>query len=121
MPVKHYRELIVWQKSVDLVEAIYRISQRFPSDERFGLTSQLRRAAISIPSNVAEGQSRGTPRDFNKFLDIANGSLAELETQLIIAARLTYLTNEERDVALSKSAEIGRLLNGLQKSIAAKD
>jgi len=121
MPVKHYRELIVWQKSVDLVEAIYRISQRFPGDERFGLTAQLRRAAVSIPSNIAEGQSRGTARDFNKFLDIANGSLAELETQLIIAARLSYITSEELDIALSKSAEIGRLLNGLQKSIVAKD
>jgi four helix bundle protein len=121
MPVKHYRELIVWQKSIDLVEAVYRISQRFPSEEKFGLTAQLRRSAVSIPSNIAEGQGRGTPRDFNKFLDIATGSLAEMETQLIIAARLKYLTVEEHDDALSRSAEIGRLLNGLQKSIAVKD
>ena len=120
MSVRFYRDLIAWQKSIDLVEAVYRISQRFPNDERFGLTAQLRRAAVSIPSNVAEGQSRGTPRDFNKFLDIANGSLAEMETQLIIAGRLNYLQSEELDDVLSKAAEIGRLINGLQKSLAAK-
>lgn len=120
MSVRFYRDLIAWQKSIDLVETIYRISQRFPSDEKFGLTSQLRRAAVSIPSNVAEGQSRGTPRDFNKFLDIANGSLAEMETQLIIAGRLNYLPSEELEDVLSKAAEIGRLINGLQKSLAAK-
>lgn len=121
MPAKSYRELIVWQKAMDLVEAVYRISQQFPSDERFGLTSQIRRAAISIPSNIAEGQSRGTPKDFSRFLDIAHGSLAEIETQFLIAGRLRYLNNQELNQLEAVAAEVGKLLNGLQRSVAPKD
>ena len=121
MPVKSYRDLIVWQKAMDFVEAVYRVTQKFPSEEKFSLTAQLRRAAVSVPSNIAEGQSRGGPRDFNKFLDISYGSLSETETQLIIASRLKYLTNNELIQLLANTAEIGRLLNGLQRSIAAKD
>jgi len=121
MPVKSYRDLIVWQKAMDLVEAVYRVSQKFPSEEKFGLTAQIRRAAVSIPSNIAEGQSRGTARDFNKFLDISYGSLSETKTQIIIASRLNYLNHDELNKLLTDAGEVGRLLNGLQRSIAAKD
>ena len=91
MSVQSYRELIVWQKAIDLVVAIYRITQSFPREEAFGLTSQLRRAAVSIPSNIAEGQGRRSAKEFQRFLDIARGSLQEVETQLLIANRLHYL------------------------------
>lgn len=89
--IKSYRDLIVWQKSIDLVEEIYRLTKRFPKDEVYGLTSQLRRSAVSVPSNIAEGQERRAPKDFKRFLHIALGSLAEAHTQLIIATRLNYL------------------------------
>ena len=89
--MKDYRELIVWQKAMDLVEAIYRTTARFPKEELYGLTSQIRRAAVSIPSNIAEGQARNTTRDFLHFLAIAYGSLKEVETQVLIAERLGYI------------------------------
>ena len=106
MTAKSYRDLIVWQKGMDLVEVLYRCSQAFPPDERFGLTSQLRRAAVSIPSNIAEGNSRGTTKDFLKFLDIAYGSLAEVETQVQIANRLRYLNDEILNDVLNRSAKV---------------
>ena len=92
MKVKHYQELIVWQKAMNLAEEVYKVSRSFPREEIYGLTSQLRRAAISIPSNVAEGQGRRTTADFLHHLSIAYGSLLELETQILIATRLSYLT-----------------------------
>ena len=90
----NYRDLIVWQKAMDLVQAVYKITAGFPKEELYGLTSQLRRAAVSIPSNIAEGQGRRTTGDFQRFLAIANGSLREVETQILIAKRLNYLHNE---------------------------
>jgi four helix bundle protein len=120
MAVKSYHELIVWQKSMDLVEIIYRETSRFPTDERFGLTNQLRRAAVSIPSNIAEGQCRQTTADFLNFLAIARGSLGELETQVLIAARLKYLRSDARDSLLSAIGEVGRLLSGLRASLLRK-
>lgn len=104
MAVKSYQDLIAWQKAMDLVEAVYHLSARFPSDERFGLTAQVRRAAVSIPSNIAEGQAR-SPRDFARFLDIAQGSLAETETQLLIGSRLKFVTVEDAKPLLEHSAE----------------
>jgi four helix bundle protein len=86
-----YRELIVWQKAINLVEAVYRATKHFPQTELYGLTRQIRRAAVSIPSNIAEGQGRNTTKDFLHFLAVANGSLMELETQIIIARRLNYI------------------------------
>ena len=91
---KSYRDLVVWQKAMDLVTAIYRITAGFPRDEIYGLTSQLRRAAVSIPSDIAEG--RFGSAEFRRFLWLANGSLMELETQLLIAERLKYITSEYR-------------------------
>jgi four helix bundle protein len=112
-----YRDLVAWQKAMDLVEGIYVATAEFPREERYGLTSQIRRAAVSVPSNIAEGQGRRTSDDeFVRFLQIALGSLAELQTQLELAARLRFL-DKERVIALrSSSDEVGRLLSGLVKS-----
>jgi len=118
MKVKHYQELIVWQKAMNLAEEVYKVSRSFPREEIYGLTSQLRRAAVSIPSNVAEGQGRRTTQSFLNHLSIAYGSLLELETQLLIATRLSYLTNGKCQEVLQLAAEVGRLLNGLITSLA---
>jgi len=103
---------------MSLVEEVYRVSRSFPREEIYGLTSQLRRAAVSIPSNVAEGQGRRTTADFLRHLSIAYGSLLELETQVLIAARLSYLTREKCQDIMKLAAEVGRLLNGLMSSLA---
>ena len=120
MAVKNYRELIVWQKAMDLVEEIYRTTRAFPKEETYGLTIQLRRAAVSIPSNIAEGQGRYTTGDFVRFLSIANGSLRELETQVTIAGRLHYIGKNEETTIIESAAEVGRLLNGLIRSLKNK-
>lgn len=108
-----YRQLVAWQKAMEFVTEIYRATQTFPRDEIYGLTSQLRRAAISVPSNIAEGQARYSRREFNRFLMVARGSLAEIETQITIATSLDYLTSATTRLLLSKTAELGRILNGL--------
>jgi four helix bundle protein len=118
MPSQNYRDLIVWQKSMDLVEHIYRTSRRFPKDELYALTNQIRRAAVSIPSNIAEGQGRGSDPELLRFLRIAHGSLRELETQVLIAQRLGYSNESESNQSLEMAAEVGRLLNGLIRSKA---
>ena len=117
MSVQSYRELIVWQKAIDLVVAIYRITQSFPREEAFGLTSQMRRAAVSIPSNIAEGQGRRSAKEFQRFLDIARGSLQEVETQLLIANRLHYLDDSQQHTLLLQNTEVARLLDGLWRSM----
>jgi len=117
MKVRNYQELIVWQKAMDLVELIYSSSKIFPRDEIYGLTSQLRRAAVSIPSNIAEGQGRRTTADFLRYLSISYGSLREVETQTLIAARLQYLTKGRSQEILKMAGEVGRLLNGLMSSL----
>ena len=117
MGVQSYQELIAWQKAIDLVVVIYEATRAFPREELFGLTSQLRRACLSIPSNIAEGQGRHSANEFVRFLHIAQGSLQEVETQLTIAKRLCYLNEEQHRVLLARCAEIARLLNGLIRSI----
>ena len=119
MKVKNYRELIVWQKAMDLVIEVYTISTAFPREEVYGLTSQLRRAAVSVPSNIAEGQGRRTTADFLRHLSISYGSLREVETQTLIATRLGYLTDRRCQEVLNLAAEVGRLLNGLMTSLAS--
>lgn len=114
---KNYRDLIAWQKAMDLAERVYQLTAEFPNDERFSLTSQIRRAVISIPSNIAEGQGRFTRADFRRFLSIAHGSVRELETQLLLARRLRYLGEEQLDELLERSSEVGRLIRGLAKSL----
>ncbi|MDQ5843925.1 MAG: four helix bundle protein [Acidobacteriota bacterium] len=117
MKVKNYQELIVWQRSMDLVEEIYQTSRTFPREEIYGLTSQLRRAAVSIASNIAEGQGRRTTADFLRHLSIAYGSLREVETQILIAGRLRYSDAATRDTVMNLAGEVGRLLNGLMTSL----
>ena len=117
--VRSYRDLIAWQKAVELVTEVYLVSKKFPNDELFGLMSQLRRAAVSIPSNIAEGQGRLGRKEFQHFLGNARGSLGEMETQIIIARNLDYLSEAEMNDILERSAEVGRILNGLLSSLRA--
>lgn len=116
MSIKTHRDLEVWQKSIDLCVAAYGWTRSFPSEERFGLTSQIRRAAASVSCNIAEGAGRGTARDFLRFLHIARGSLAELETQLEIAQRCGIAGSCEDIQRLSRT--VGRMLNGLIRALA---
>ena len=118
MAVRHYQQLIAWQKSMDLVEGVYRVTRSFPKEELYGLTNQVRRASVSIPSNIAEGQGRGIGREFAHHLRIGNGSRQEVETQLLIAERLSYISHATVQGLLLASAEVGRLLAGLLKSVA---
>jgi len=105
-----YKDLVVWQKSVDLAIWVYEMTRTFPKEEIYGITSQMRRAAVSVSSNIAEGQSRQHRAEFIQFLYIAKGSLAELETQLIIAKKLDYLAEESALAGTSRLAEVHRLL-----------
>jgi four helix bundle protein len=116
----NYSDLQVWQKSMDLVVEIYQVSGRFPVDERFGLAFQLQKAAVSVPSNIAEGHGRKATRAFINHLSIACGSLMEAETQIQIAERLGYVKRSVAASILDKTGEIGRMLNGLQKSLTAR-
>lgn len=117
MNVKSYRDLLVWQKSMDLAVEIHPIAIAFPKVELFGLTSQLTRAATSIPSNIAEGHGRRTTGDFLYFLSISRGSLNEVETQLTLALRYDYISSAVHDHLLERSGEVGRMLNGLIESL----
>ena len=114
-----YRQLVAWQKAMDFVTEIYRATKAFPREEVYGLTSQLRRAAISVPSNIAEGQARYSRREFYRFLTVARGSLAEIETQIMIAISLDYLTSATARSLLLRTSELGRILNGLIASTKA--
>jgi four helix bundle protein len=120
MPVQHYRELIVWQKAIVLVEETYKVTNGFPKTEIYALTNQIRRAAVSIPSNIAEGQGRNSTRDFLHFLSIAQGSLMELETQITIAERLGYFDKKQETILLDLTAEVSRMLSGLRTSLNKK-
>ena len=117
---RNYRDLLAWQRAMDLVDAVYQATRRFPPEERFGLTSQLRRAAVSIPSNIAEGQGRRTTPDFVRFLSIAHGTVREVETQVMIACRQSYLTTEQQEALLSLCAETGRLIQGLLNKLSKR-
>ena len=112
-----YRDLVAWQVAVELVANVYRATEPFPKHELYGLTSQLRRAAVSVPSNVAEGQGRNSPGEFQQFLGHAKGSLMELETQLIIARNLKYLEQADLDALLKQSDRVSRLVSGLLRSL----
>lgn len=117
MIVRCFKDLNAWQKSMDLAVMVYEKVKFLPKEEMFSLSSQMRRAAISIPSNIAEGQQRKSLRDFLRFLLIANGSLGELETQLILCERLNYLKSEEMGLLMVQCSETGKLLNGLMNSV----
>ena len=115
--IKSHRDLIVWQKSMNLVVSVYRATDSFPKTETYGLTSQTRRAATSIPANIAEGQGRRLSKEFIYFLANARGSLWELDTHLEAATRLGYLTGDQHGKLQSQMDEVGRMLNGLMRSI----
>ena len=115
-----YSDLHVWQKSMDLVVEIYRLSREFPVEERFALANQIQRAAVSVPSDIAEGHGRKSTKSFLYLLSLANGSLMEVETQIQIAQRLGYVREDTVTALLAKTGEIGRMLNGLQSSLEAK-
>ncbi len=113
----NFKELLVWQKSIDFVTGIYKITETFPKTEIYGLVSQIRRAAVSIPSNIAEGNSRRSKPDYLQFLKIARGSCAEVETQLIISKNLGFL-NEDNYLKLNQEIiELSKMLNGLINSL----
>jgi len=115
-----YSDLQIWQKAMDLVTEVYQVTHSFPAEERFGLATQLQRAAVSIPSNIAEGHGRKATKVFINHLSIANGSLMELETQVQIAKRLGYLETTTVDSILIKTGELGRMLHGWQNSLYGK-
>ena len=117
MAGKPHKRLEAWRKSMDLVVRIYQATARFPAEERFGLVSQIRRAALSVPSNVAEGAARGSSRFFTSALQIARASLSELDTQIIIAQRLGYLSERELEGLTASVEEIERIVNGLISSV----
>lgn len=116
-----YTQLKVWQKGMDMVEEIYRITLKLPECERFGLISQLRRAAISVPSNIAEGYSRMTTKEYINFLSIARGSNAELETQLLICKRLNYLSDSDLNLAFMLLTEIGKMISAIINTLGTKN
>lgn len=118
--IRDFKDLIVWQKSMDLVVEIYDLTKKLPDVERYSLTDQIRRSAVSIPSNIAEGQGRNTAKDFNRFLAIAKGSKSELETQLLLCVKIKYLKSEDIETAISLIHEIGKMINSLQKSLFRK-
>ncbi len=115
--VQSHRDLIVWQKAMDLVELVYRLSDQFPPDERFRLTSQITRAAVSVPSNIAEGNARWSRKDYVRFLAIAKGSLMETETQVMLAVRLGFLSNDMAQPALDLIVEISKMLTTMRKRL----
>jgi len=112
-----YRDLIVWQKGIELVKKIYLITQKFPAEEKYGLVSQMRRAAISIPSNIAEGQARHTTGEFIQFISIAEGSTAELDTQIIVGIELNYISKEQVQDIFTLLTEIKKMLNTLRRKL----
>ena len=114
---KGYEELVVWQKAIDLVDCAYDLTTLFPKEEIYSLTSQIRRCAVSVPSNIAEGCARNSYGEFIQFLGIATGSLAELHTQLIIAVRRNYLSSEKFNTIKKHIDEIRKMINGLKTSL----
>jgi four helix bundle protein len=118
---KPHKKLNAWSDAVDLAQQIYRVTERFPSNEQFGLTSQIRRAAVSIPSNIAEGTARQTKKEFLNFLHIAKGSLSELDTQLEIARRLEYLDQTRWETLDERLERIDRMLSGLVRSLRSRN
>jgi four helix bundle protein len=114
---QHYKVLIAWQKAMDLVAALYDATEALPKRETYSLPDQMRRAAVSVPSNIAEGQARYSNREFRHFLRHSRGSLAELETQVLIAQRRNYLSEPQAAELLRRANEVGRILSGLLDSL----
>ena len=120
MEIKSYRDLIVWQKAMEFVTAVYEITKDFPKEEQYGLTAQIRRSAVSVPSNIAEGYGRNSTQDYIRFLQIACGSLYELQTQLEISANLKYMDRENSESIFTLLNEIERMLNSMIRKLSTK-
>jgi len=118
--IRSYRDLVAWQEAIQLAKIVYQLSAMFPRDELYGLTSQIRRATVSVPSNIAEGHGRAATGDYLRFLSIALGSLAEVETQLCLAVELSFCAQENIDQALNAAETLGRRLHALQRSLKTK-
>ncbi len=117
--VQGYKDLLVWQKGIQLAKEIYRITQSLPNEEKFGLVSQMRRAAVSIPSNIAEGQARHTTQEFVQFVSHAEGSVAEPDTQLILAVELGFCSEERATDASGLISDLRKMLNALRRALVA--
>lgn len=117
--VSHYKQLIVWQRGMELAKSIYKLTASFPSEEKFGLSSQMRRAAVSVPSNIAEGQARHGTGEFLQFLSHASGSLAELETQLLLGSNLGYYKSLDSSAMLKEIEELQRMLAAIRRRLSA--
>jgi four helix bundle protein len=118
--MQSYRELLVWQKSMDMAEACYQLTAEFPRDEMYGMTAQVRRAAVSVPANIAEGHGRENTGSFVQFLRVAQGSLKELETHLLLAGRVGLVTAEKYAPLLAECETTGKMLRSLIRSLQAK-
>jgi four helix bundle protein len=118
MAVTDYTQLETWQRAMDLTQAVYALTRSYPRDELYGLVAQTRRAAVSVPSNIAEGQGRGSSREFVRFLAVARGSLCELQTQILLAERFKYIDAERSGKLMEQSWTVGRLINGLIRAVA---
>jgi four helix bundle protein len=116
---RHYKDLLVWQKGMALTKLVYKLTAKFPSDERFGLNAQMRRAAVSVPSNIAEGQARRGTKEFLQFLSHAEGSLAELETQILLSTELQFAKTEDVAPALEEIDQLQKMLIALKRKLAA--
>src|ERR1700758_2774038 len=120
MPVRSYRDLVAWQKAMALMVSVYTCTQTFPKVETYGLISQMRRAAVSVPSNIAEGHARISTGEFRQFLSHALGSLVEIETQILIGERLRYIDAEKSNELLARTTELGKIPNGLLRSLPTR-
>jgi four helix bundle protein len=120
MKPQNYKDLVVWQKGIALAKMIYRLTQSFPSAEKFGLVAQMRRAAVSVPSNLAEGQARHTTGEFVQFISHAEGSVAELDTQLILSSELRFCDRASTAPAFELIDELRRMLNALRRKLVAR-
>ena len=118
--IEDYKDLIVWQRSMELAEEVYRLVKKLPKEELFALSDQIRRAVISIPSNIAEGYERNSTKEYIHFLSIDKGSKAELETQLLLCTKIHYLNNSDIEKSISLIQEIGKMINSLQKHLILK-
>ena|SRR5437868_12774767 len=117
---RSYKDLVVWKKGIDLAKVIYRLTRNYPVEEKFGLVAQMRRAAVAVPSNLAEGQARHTTGEFIQFISHAEGSVAELDTQLILSIELKFCTAAQADLAFGLITELRKMLNGLRRKLFAR-
>ena len=117
MKIVSYKDLIVWQKAMAMVEIVYNLTQKMPKEELFSLTNQIRRAAISVPSNIAEGFGRQSKKEYQQFLSIANGSVCEIETQLLLCVRIGYLTEENTKDTFQLLSEIGKMITAIKQKL----